>query len=276
MLECLPFAPGERFSMMWGCCAGTHASRVWQNNGNDYYAGAGTVCVAPIGGTIVRAGVPGIGQGERVGIQGATHAAYMAHMKGLRVKVGDKVKAGDPVGVVWDFAAHNGIPDHLHFSMARGNYDSGAFADPWKRVQGLALHISGRVYEAPKKKPTPSVPPMPRIDPNFYVEDLPAQLGGSGPDVFGPWANTPGHKANRDETVDRMRKAGRLAVPMNDRIGDLYIYVYRQGTYGNTFRFGPWSSSAAAEKAQGVLVSGGRIEKPRRYAGRANSLYPWL
>jgi len=95
MLQRLPFANGERFDMMWGCCAGTHASSVWQNNGNDYYAGAGTKCVAPIDGTVVRAGVPGIGQGERVGIQGKTHSVYMAHMHRLRVREGQQVKAGD-------------------------------------------------------------------------------------------------------------------------------------------------------------------------------------
>jgi murein DD-endopeptidase MepM/ murein hydrolase activator NlpD len=274
-LKCSPFAPGERYDMMWGCCSGTHASSTWQNNGNDYYAGAGTVCVAPIDGEVIRAGVPGIGQGERVGIQGATHSVYMAHMTNLRVRQGDRVSAGDPVGVIWDWGGA-GMPPHLHFSLAKGSYGGGSFVDPWSEVVALSVHVSGRTYQAPKAgSPVVKPPPKP-VEPQHFVEDMPNKFGGHGPDVYGPWANTPAHEANRAELVTRMRANGKLAVPMNDHLGDLYIYVYVKGTYGDPFRFGPWSTPEGAEKAQTILVSSGRVIKPRRFKGKANSLYPWL
>ncbi len=106
----VPFADGERYEMMWGCCGGTHVGS-WQNNGNDYYAGEGTVCVAPIAGTVVRAGPPPLGQGERVGIQGDGKAVYMAHMQNLRVVVGDRVTVGHPSS---RYGRSPRMPDHLH------------------------------------------------------------------------------------------------------------------------------------------------------------------
>lgn len=275
MLERTPFAPGERYTMMWGCCAGTHASSTWQNNGNDYYAAPGTVCVAPIDGEVVRAGVPGIGQGERVGIQGATHSVYMAHMTALRVKQGDRVKAGALVGVLWDWGGSS-MPPHLHFSLARGSYGGGVFIDPWQQVQALGIHITGRVYEAPKPAtPAPTVRP-PAVITQHFVEELPARLGGNGPDVFGPWRDTPDNRLRRDQTVVKMKEAGRLVVPMNDTLGDLYIYEYRQNTYGRPFRYGSWANAEGAAKAEKVLVGDGRLTKPRRFVNRGNSLYPWI
>lgn len=275
-IDCVPFAPGERYDLMWGCCAGTHASSTWQNNGNDYYAGAGTVCVAPIAGTVVRAGIPPLGQGYRVGIQGAEGAVYMAHMTGLTVAVGDKVKPGDKVGVVWDFSAYNGIPDHLHFSMCDGSYDGGRFVDPWSQVQALSLHVSGRTYEAPRNGlPTPN-PGSPKAEPQYFVEDMPAKLGGGGPDVYGPWRRSALTEKNREERLRAMREKGLLAAPMDSARGDLYIYVYPKGRHGKPFRFGPWTSDDASAKAQKVLTGDGRITKPRRFAGKANSMYPWI
>jgi hypothetical protein len=271
MLQRLPFANGERFDMMWGCCAGTHASSVWQNNGNDYYAGAGTKCVAPIDGTVVRAGVPGIGQGERVGIQGKTHSVYMAHMHRLRVREGQQVKAGDPVGEIWPFP---GMPDHLHFSVAVGSYASGKFVDPWNAVRAMAKHIGGRTYEATGPGPAPK-PPAPSKG-KFYVEEMPAKAGGQGPDVYGPWRDTPGHRENRAERMMSMRESGRAVVAMSDKRGDLYIYEFPKGRYGKPYRWGPWSTPQAAEKAQAALVKDGRATSPRRFSGPANSLYPWI
>src|SRR5690606_35228884 len=139
-IDRVPFAPGERYDMMWGCCGGTHQG-AWQNNGNDYYAGAGTRVVAPIAGVVVRAGAPPIGQGERVGIQGDGKAVYLAHLQRLRVKVGDRVAVGQVLGEVWAFP---GMPDHLHFSLARGTYDKGTFVDPWNQVAALGIHLGGR------------------------------------------------------------------------------------------------------------------------------------
>lgn len=274
----VPFADGERFEMMWGCCGGTHQGS-WQNNGNDYYAGGGTVCVAPISGTVVRAGAPPLGQGDRVGIQGDGKAVYMAHMQDLRVDTGDRVKVGDPVGEVWAFP---NMPDHLHFSLASGDYGSGSFVDPWSQVADLGIHIDGRLYEAGDG--TPDKPKAPRLL-KVGVEELPARMGGLGPDVYGPWRDTPANRRRRDQRVETMRANGRLVAPMRGRQGDLYIFEYASGTYGRPYRWGMWSIDvttkdarkvldARRDKAITALMSDGRLTKPRKFQGEANSLYP--
>lgn len=270
MLTRVPFAPGERYQMMWGCCAGTHKSSVWQNNGNDYYAGAGTACVSPVAGVVVRAGVPGIGQGMRVGIQGDNgYAVYMAHMHRLRVGEGQRVTPGQPVGEIWPFP---GMPDHLHFSVAKGSYASGNFVDPWDEVARLGIHVSGRTYQAPGKdipKTTPGTATS-----RYFVEELPMP-DGMGPRVFGPWANTAAHRTYRDKTVESMKAKGRVVAPMQAKDGSLYIYEYPAGRYGKPFRWGPWSSPDASKEAAATLKADGRAPNPRRFAGAANSLYPW-
>lgn len=270
MLSRVPFAPGERYEMMWGCCGGTHNSPIWQNNGNDYYAGAGTVCVSPVHGVVVRAGVPGIGQGMRVGIQGDGFAVYMAHMHRLRVGEGDKVTPGQPVGEIWPFP---GMPDHLHFSTAKGTYASGAFVDPWDEVARLGIHVSGRTYEAPKGSP-PSAGPGKTAASRFYVEELPMPEG-QGPRVYGPWAPTAAHRTYRDKMVESMRQAGRIVAPMQDKNRSLYIYEYAPNRYGKPFRWGPWSTPEASAAAAKALKADDRSPNPRRFAGAANSLYPW-
>lgn len=277
----VPFAPGERYEMMWGCCGGTHVGS-WPNNGNDYYAGAGTVCVAPIAGVVVRAGSPPLGQGERVGIQGDGVAVYMAHMANLRVKVADRVKVGDPVGEVWAFP---NMPDHLHFSVAAGDYDSGTFADPWAQVAALGIHIDGKLYEAPGAgRPDSKPEPAPRLL-KVGLEELPMRMGGLGPDAFGPWRDTPANRRRHEERVATMRANGRLVAPMQGRSGDLYIFEYPPGRHGKPFRWGMWSIdvsikdarkivNARREKAKGLLMADGRLVNPREFQGEQNSYYP--
>lgn len=278
----VPFAPGERYTMMWGCCGGTHQGS-WQNNGNDYYAGAGTVVVAPIAGVVVRAGAPPIGQGERVGIQGDGMAVYLAHLQNLRVRVGQEVAVGQVLGEVWDFPA---MPHHLHFSLAKGTYDKGTFVDPWAQVVALGIHINGRVYEAPSGLVGPGAPtPAPLL--RMYVEELPMNMGGLGPAVFGPWADTPGHRRNRADLAKRMSSRGRLVAPMQSRDGSLYIFEYLPGRHGKPFRWGAWTIPANTPNARKVLgerredaikklLADGRLVNPRTFTGPSNTLYPWI
>lgn len=277
----VPFAPGERYEMMWGCCGGTHVGS-WQNNGNDYYAGAGTTIVAPIAGTVVRAGPPPLGQGQRVGIQGTGVAVYLAHMQHLQVAVGDRVSVGQPVGEVWAFP---NMPDHLHFSLATGDYDTGHFTDPWAQVATLGIHIDGRLYEAPgATAPTSKPPALPRLL-RIGVEELPMRLGGRGPDVFGPWRDTPANRKRRDQRLTTMRANNRLVAAMDGRQGDLYIFEYAPGRHGKPFRWGTWSIDVTTPNARellnrrvdtaiAALTADGRITRPRKFQGEANSLYP--
>ncbi len=267
LLERSPFAPGELYDWMWGCCGGTHASAVWQNNGNDLYAPPGTKLVAPITGRVVRAGVPGIGQGERVGIEGGGRAVYMAHMTRLRVRQGDEVKAGDPVGEVWDFP---GVPAHLHFSTAAGTYGVGGFRDPKGDLAATADHLEGRTYRAhgiarEAERPKPD---------GYWLEALPwhpsAAPANVGPRVLGPWASIDG----RNKRLDALRASGEIATPHSgaDRF---YIFHWRPGAYGRPFRHGPFPTPAlsASERARRERADGHKL---RPFKGRANSLYPWL
>jgi len=148
----VPFADGERYEMMWGCCGGTHVGS-WQNNGNDYYAGEGTVCVAPIAGTVVRAGPPPLGQGERVGIQGDGKAVYMAHMQKPPRRRRRPRHGRPPVVEVWAFPPH-ARPPPFTSSLAKGDYGSGSFVDPWDQVAALgstSTAASTRPATAPRQ-----------------------------------------------------------------------------------------------------------------------------
>lgn len=270
ILACNPFAPGEAYDWMWGCCAGTHASSQWQTNGNDLYAVAGTNCVAPISGRVIRAGVPPIGQGSRVGIQGDTHSVYMAHMTDLVVGEGDYVKAGDAVGQIWAFP---GLPDHMHFSLAEGSYGGGRFVDPKVELARTALHVGGRTYRVPNRAPDQlEVKPDPAP---YYLEELPwnpTTDQGYGPRVLGPWLYLAGR--DRKLTALKINDPDGIYVPMGDGVR-YYIYHYRPGTYGRTFRYGGWVNLADRQLAE-ASISGRLGRRLRAYRGAQNSLYPFI
>ena len=266
MLTCSPFAPGALYDWMWDCCAGTHASPSWHDNGNDCYAAPGAVLVAPIAGRVVRAGVPGIGQGERVGIEGATHSVYLAHMTALRVREGEQVEAGQPVGVVWDFSP---TPPHLHFSLARGSYGGGSFVNPRDELHRTAEHVTGRTYRALGVAEAPPAKPD-----GFWLEELPwhpiTAPGNVGPRVLGPWSSASG----RDGKLAEMKAADEVVSPMGDGVR-FYIYHWRPGSYSVTFRRGPWDDAAKQRNARSKLERAtGRAQRP--FKGRANSIYPWF
>ena len=260
VLDCNPFAPGELFDWMWGAGGGTHASSQWQTNGNDLYAAPGARVVAPFHGVIVRVGEPPIGEGVRVGIQGATHAAYLAHLTAPVVRDGERVDAGDPIGKI---DGDQAFPPHLHFSLCRGTYEGGVFVDPRSEVLRTAVHVCGRTYRVPEVAPAPP-------DDGYWLEALPwdpAKGSGTGPRVLGPWSSIGG----RDEWFEQLHAAGRIVTKMGAP-GRAYIFEWRRGTYGRPYirRFDTAAKRDAAWKALPIA------ERPgwRRYRGRDNSVYP--
>lgn len=271
VLEVNPFAPGEVFDWMWGANGGTHASAQWQTNGNDLYAAPGARVVAPITGTIVRVGEPPIGEGVRVGIQGATHAVYMAHLVAPVVRNGDHVHAGAPIARI---DGDQAFPPHLHFSIAAGDYDQGPtvvgrapFVDPHSEVIRTAEHVAGRTYRVPKIAPAPP-------DEGFWLEALPwdpATDLGTGPRVLGPWSSQSG----RDEWYEALKAAGKIVTKHGQVApGRFYVFQWRRGTYGLPYvrRFDTRAKRDAAYRA---LPAGDRVYW-RRYRGRDNSVYPNL
>jgi len=95
---------------------------------HDYFADAGSEAVAPITGKVVKLSGhdPSIGPTEgphgpfglSVYIQGDDgRLYYMTHMGSRDVQVGQKVKAGQPIGTVGDYAKY-GTPSHIHMGVS--------------------------------------------------------------------------------------------------------------------------------------------------------------
>lgn len=102
----------------------------------------------------------------------------------------------------------------------------------------------------------------------YYLEELPARLGGAGPDVLGPWKS----QADRDANLKKLRDNGWAAAPMS-AYGKWFIYRYATGTYGLTLRYGGWAEKAARDGARAALQRRlGRVLRP--YRGKQNSAYP--
>lgn len=91
--------------------------------GVDYFAKAGSPCVSPTTGVVTRvsghdpAGGPTGGVhgpfGWSVYIEGGGKTYYLTHMGSRTVKVGDKVRQGQRIGTVGNYAKWGGI-DHIH------------------------------------------------------------------------------------------------------------------------------------------------------------------
>ncbi len=100
---------------------GSHRGGVWQNNGTDIFARRGTTVVAPISGRIaLRTGGKGGNRFEIARSDGVK--AYGAHLDRFfnGVRVGQAVKAGQPIGYVGNTGNARTTSSHLHLSMARG------------------------------------------------------------------------------------------------------------------------------------------------------------
>ncbi len=105
--------------------------------GNDIFAKKGTPLVACVDGTIVSVKTTSIG-GKNVTIKDACGwYYYYAHLNTFAsgLKVGKKVKAGDPLGTVGNTGNASGTSPHLHFSVYPGTYTKGI--DPFPLLQSV-------------------------------------------------------------------------------------------------------------------------------------------
>jgi murein DD-endopeptidase MepM/ murein hydrolase activator NlpD len=93
----------------------------------DYFAPSGSPAVAPVTGKVVRLSGHDPSHGPTQGphgplgwsvyIQGSDgREYYMTHMGSRNVKVGQTVKAGQPIGTVADYAKY-GTPSHIHMGV---------------------------------------------------------------------------------------------------------------------------------------------------------------
>lgn len=95
---------------------------------HDYFAPSGSTVVAPISGKVVRLSGhdPRVGPiegphgplGWSVYIQGTDGKTYyLTHMGSRSVKVGETLRAGQPIGTVADYARY-GTPSHIHMGVS--------------------------------------------------------------------------------------------------------------------------------------------------------------
>jgi murein DD-endopeptidase MepM/ murein hydrolase activator NlpD len=95
----------------------------------DYFAKAGTPCVSPVTGKVVKlsghdpangptGGVHGP-FGWSVYIEGGGKTYFLTHMGSRTVNVGDEVKQGERIGTVGNYAKWGGV-DHIHCGVHTG------------------------------------------------------------------------------------------------------------------------------------------------------------
>lgn len=93
----------------------------------DYFAPSGSTAVAPVSGQVVRLSGHDPAKGPTQGPHGPLgwsvyirgtdgHTYYLTHMGSRTVKVGQTVRAGQPIGTVADYA-HYGTPSHIHMGI---------------------------------------------------------------------------------------------------------------------------------------------------------------
>lgn len=105
-----PVAGGGRYSNDWG--APRSGGR--GHEGTDIFAPTGTPVVATEDGRITAAGDDGGKGGLRIWLNGKL---YYAHLSGITVKAGQKVKAGQVIGYVGTSGNASGTEPHLHFGF---------------------------------------------------------------------------------------------------------------------------------------------------------------
>jgi murein DD-endopeptidase MepM/ murein hydrolase activator NlpD len=107
------------------------------HQGHDVFAACGTPLVAARGGTVKvrqyhgRAGHYVVIDGERTGID----YAYMHLREPALVRVGDRVRTGQPLGYVGDSGSASGCHLHLELWSAPGWYSGGRPFDPLPSLQ---------------------------------------------------------------------------------------------------------------------------------------------
>jgi murein DD-endopeptidase MepM/ murein hydrolase activator NlpD len=96
--------------------------------GNDIFGALGTPIVAPVSGTVVRAGWGGSVGGNRVTIRRGSWYFYHAHLNAVArgIQAGAAVKAGQVIGYLGKTGSAQGTQPHLHFSIyPNDNYEAG-------------------------------------------------------------------------------------------------------------------------------------------------------
>ncbi|WP_185146964.1 M23 family metallopeptidase [Chryseobacterium echinoideorum] len=106
------------------------------HEGIDIFARKGTPVTAVISGTVTRTGNQGLG-GKQVWIRDSemNYSYYYAHLDSIIANNGQRVKAGDTLGLVGSTGNAAGGAPHLHF----GIYTSGGAIDPYPFVKNRKL-----------------------------------------------------------------------------------------------------------------------------------------
>ncbi|WP_411145752.1 M23 family metallopeptidase [Streptomyces sp. x-80] len=121
--------------------AGSH----WSHNhsGQDFVVPTGTPVKAVHAGTVVKAGPNGGGDGPAYGNaivikhSDGVYTQY-AHLSSIQVKVGEKVGAGQQIGL--SGSTGNSTGPHLHFEVRTGpNYGSGVEPTGFLRAHGATV-----------------------------------------------------------------------------------------------------------------------------------------
>ncbi len=106
------------------------------HEGIDIFARRGTPVTAVVNGTVTRTGNQGLG-GKQVWMrdQEMNYSYYYAHLDSIIANSGQRVKAGDTLGLVGSTGNAAGGAPHLHF----GIYTSGGAVDPYPFVKNARL-----------------------------------------------------------------------------------------------------------------------------------------
>lgn len=225
-----------------------------KHGGWDIFAPADHAIVAPLGGRVVRAdpsrGSTGQVFGGVLAIESPEGTSFLMRHVVPERGVGAPVDAGERVARVspWD----SGWP-HLHLECLHrwpSTYQFSETFDP-----AAVEWVTGEL--APEMT-------------SYYLEDMPHNLGGSGPVVV---RRSP-HKAAILAAEPIHRALGRIVTRMRDVGGDYCLLWWLPGTHaGGLPIFGPWSDQSARDRtAEDREANRGR--PVRRYEGRVRSVYP--
>ncbi|MFE9771518.1 M23 family metallopeptidase [Streptomyces sp. NPDC005931] len=121
------------------------AGGMWQSShsGQDYAVPSGTPVMAAHGGTVVKAGGNGAGDGPAYGNAivikhgNKTYSQY-AHLSSIKVKVGQVVKTGQKIALSGNTGNSSG--PHLHFEI-RTTPNYGSAVDPVKFLRAKGVRI---------------------------------------------------------------------------------------------------------------------------------------
>lgn len=135
----------------WTWCYTNHSNCHHDYNAADIHIGVGTPVVAAVAGEVIKAAKPASCSGvdaPRVRIKGDDGKWYFyQHMKpgSVKVNVGDKVKAGDELGVVGPGECAENTGPHVHFDVSKS--DNG-FARPGPLANSELLNPQPALIDA--------------------------------------------------------------------------------------------------------------------------------